>query len=280
MRESTKKASSTRRFGARVIGIVTGANRNDPAMWDALSECDIAEFRADLFDPRRIPEEFLSFRADRDRRGLSCATLLTIRLARDGGAWQDAHADRRLEIWEALGCAGREPAPDWIDIEVEEYGRLPAAFRNGVEASDVRLLLSHHDFSACPPRESLDSLLSDMLAHRPDGVKFAVTCADRGEIPGLMAFARAAAETSPNACVLSMGEAGRAMRVLGPVLGCPLAYGFLTGKAVAPGQLSAAAIARGLDDFSAALPADLMNPGGETRLLDWAEARLQGVPID
>jgi 3-dehydroquinate dehydratase type I len=263
-----------------VIGIVTGANRNDPDMWEALAECDIAEFRADLFDPRRIPEEFLSFRADRDRRGLACGTLLTIRLARDGGAWQDAHADRRLEIWEALGCAGREPAADWIDIEIEEYGKLPAAFRNGVEASDIRLLLSHHDFSACPAREALDALLQDMLAHRPDGVKFAVTCADRVEAAGLMAFARAAAAASPNACVLSMGGAGRATRVLGPVLGCPLAYGYLTGRAVAPGQLSAAAIARGLEAFSAALPPGLLEPGEESRLLDWAEARLQGVPID
>jgi len=89
-----------------------------------------------------------------------------------------------------------------------------------------------------------------------------------------MAFAREAAASTPNACVLSMGAVGRAMRLLGPVLGCPLAYGYLAGKAVAPGQLSAAGIGRGLDRFTADLPRELRSPGAESRLLDWAEARL------
>jgi hypothetical protein len=95
-----------------------------------------------------------------------------------------------------------------------------------------------------------------------------------------MAFAREAAAASPLASVLSMGGPGRAMRVLGPALGCPLAYGFLTGAAVAPGQLSARDLGRRLDDFSASLPGELLAPGAEPRLLDWAEARLQGVMLE
>jgi hypothetical protein len=70
VRQSTKKAVSIRRFGARVIGIVTGANSEEAAAWDALAQCDLAEFRADLFDPSRIPQAFRAFRAERDRRGL------------------------------------------------------------------------------------------------------------------------------------------------------------------------------------------------------------------
>jgi 3-dehydroquinate dehydratase type I len=279
-----------RRFGARVIGIVTGANRHDAAAWDALSDCDLAEFRADTFagtsgplglsDPGRLAEEFLSFRAERDRRGLACKTLLTVRLRRDGGAWPDGMAERRAGIWEALGCAGSDPAPDWIDVEIEEYPRLSASLRDGFAASPVKILLSHHDFARCPPRDRLASLLGEMLAARPAGVKFAVTCATRAEVLDLMGFAREAAAASPQACVLSMGAVGRALRVLGPVLGCPLAYGYLAGKAVAPGQLSASGIGSRLDRFSADLPAELLSPGAESRLLDWAEARLQGESID
>lgn len=287
VRQSTKKATLARRFGARVIGIVTGANRHDAAAWDALSDCDLAEFRADTFigpsgipDPGRLADEFLSFRAERDRRGLAFKTLLTVRLRRDGGAWPDALAERRAGIWEALGCAGSDPVPDWIDIEIEEYPRLPASLRDALAASRVQVLLSHHDFAGCPPRDRLGSLLREMLAARPAGVKFAVTCATRAEVLDLMVFAREAAAASANACVLSMGAVGRALRVLGPVLGCPLAYGYLSGKAVAPGQLSASGIGSRLDRFSAELPAELLPPGSEARLLDWAEARLQGESID
>lgn len=296
MRESTKKAIPVRRFGARLIGIVTGANHKDGAAWDALADCELAEFRADTFldpaapsDAGRLRGAFLDFLSERDRRGLSFGTLLTLRLRRDGGAWPDAEADRRPRVWESLGCAGPDSvsdrAPDWIDIEIEEWGRLPSAFRNALAASGIEVLLSHHDFSGCPPRDRLRALLRDMLAFGPAGVKFAVTCGARPEVLDLMAFAREAAAATPAsgakpviAGILSMGAAGRAMRVLGPVLGCPLAYGFLTGSAVAPGQLSAAGLGRRLDDFSASLPGDLLAPGAEPRLLDWAEARLQGEP--
>ena len=237
MRESTKKATLARRFGARLTGIFTGANCQDPAAWAALADCEFAEFRGDTFigesdhpDPRRLVEAFLAFRSERDRLGLPFRILFTLRLRRDGGAWPDAQAGRRAEIWEALvPGAGKDAAPDWMDIEIEEYPRLAASLRNGIAGSRVELLLSHHDFAACPPRHRLGALLGEMLSARPEGVKFAVTCATRAETLDLMGFAREAAAASPMACVLSMGSVGRALRVLGPVLGCPLAYGFLTG---------------------------------------------------
>lgn len=278
--------SSLRRFGARVIGIVTAANRNDPAAWEALAECDFAEFRADTFAAGGglpaavdIAAAFDDFRAGCARRGLSPEMLLTVRLKRDGGAWPDAEAAHRLAVWEALGCMGPAAGPDWIDIEIERFPEMPADFRGGLRAAGVKLLLSHHDFSGCPESPGLRALLGEMRAAHPDGIKFAVTCLDRAELARLMAFAREAAAASSRACVLSMGETGRALRVLGPALGCPLAYGFLSGRAVAPGQLSAAELARLLDDFAAGLPRALLAPGSESRLLDWAEARLPGTGL-
>jgi 3-dehydroquinate dehydratase type I len=280
VRQSTKKAVSIRRFGARVIGIVTGANCGEAAAWDALAQCDLAEFRADLFDQSRIPQAYRAFRAERDRRGLSFATILTLRLSRDGGAWPDAQAERRAEIWEALAAGGKDSAAEWFDLEVEEVAGLSPSVRKAMESGRSGILLSHHDFSGCPSRERMRALLADMLAFGPAGVKFAVTCRNRDEVIALMAFAREAAAAAPLAAVLSMGAPGRALRVLGPALGCPLTYGFLTGAAVAPGQLSAPDLGRRLDDFSVSLPGELLAPGAEPRLLDWAEARLQGVLLE
>lgn len=280
MRQSTKKAVSLRRFGARVIGIVTGANCQEAAAWDALAECDLAEFRADLFDSRAIPEAYRALRAERDRRGLSFGILATLRLKRDGGAWPDAEADRRAGIWEELAAGGPGSAPEWFDLEIEEIAALAPAARDALARSGAGILLSHHDFSGCPSPARLRALLDDMLAFRPAGVKFAVTCRSAAEVGALMAFAREAAGASPSAAVFSMGPIGRASRILAPALGCRLAYGFLTGAPVAPGLFSAHDLGRRLDEFSASLPGDLLAPGAEARLLDWADARLQGVPLE
>jgi 3-dehydroquinate dehydratase-1 len=269
--ESTKY-----RFGARIIGIVTASNRSDPAIWGALSQCDIAEFRADGFEPATLAPSVREFRREcLARLGRSLPVLFTIRLKRDGGVWPDAEAGLRVAVWESLGLDGTEAACEWVDVEVEEFASLPMRTRNLLAAGSAKLILSHHDMKATLPREALRAMLADMLSHRPAGVKFAMTCANREEVLDLLGFAREVSAKSPNGGVLSMGRSGRATRVLAPLLGCPLTYGHLTGGAVAPGQLSA----RELGAFYADLPAAPGDGDDLSRLLDWAEARIEGVSL-
>jgi 3-dehydroquinate dehydratase type I len=269
-------------FEARIIGIVTAANRTDPAMWDALAECDIAELRADGFEAASIVEELRSFRRDAaERFGRPMKTLLTLRLNRDGGAWPDADAAAREPVWQALGLDGNDPLCDWVDVEVEEFGSLAYRTKTLLQSGTAKLLLSHHDFRRCRPREGLGALMGEMLTHKPDGMKFAVTCENRRDLLELLAFARDLAAATPHGCALSMGAEGRVSRVLGPLLGCPFTYGYLTGGAVAPGQISA----RGLNAFFKGMPgpgtgkpagtADLAGMD-DSDLIEWAEARIAG----
>lgn len=277
MGQSTKNG-----FEARIIGIVTAANRTDPAMWDALAACDIAEFRADGFEPGRIIDELRSFRRDSAfRYGRPMRTLMTLRLKRDGGAWPDADAAAREPLWHALGLEGNEPLCEWVDVEVEEFGALAAGTRSLLQTGSAQLMLSHHDFRRCLPRQGLGGLMAEMRTHRPDGMKFAVTCENRGDMLELLAFARDLAAATSCGCALSMGAQGRASRVLGPMLGCPFAYGYLTGGAVAPGQISA----RGLKAFFRGIPeTGSGTPGGiadmnDSDLIEWAEARIAGESL-
>jgi 3-dehydroquinate dehydratase-1 len=285
--ESIVGESTKNPFGARIIGIVTASNRMDPGIWDALAECGLAEFRADGFAPGSIAAEARGFREECVRRfGRSLETILTIRLGRDGGAWPDAEAGRRVPIWEAL-LRETPPACDWLDVEAEEIGALPAGLRAALQAGPVKLLVSHHDFQACPPRPELRRLIGGMAAYRPQGMKVAVTCRSREELIGLLGTARDMAAATDDGCVLSMGGLGRSSRVLAPLLGCPYTYGYLTGGAVAPGQLSA----RGLAAFFRGLPADAgkgargampaLGPDAEPtgEWVDWAEARITGVSL-
>jgi 3-dehydroquinate dehydratase I len=288
--------STKNRFEARIIGIVTASNRSDPSMWEALKLCDIAELRADGFPPGSVVEEARAFRREsRLKLGRPIETLLTLRLQRDGGAWPDSQAALREPIWQSLGLdgtgsdgepggqgpGGQGPLCEWIDVEVEEFASLSYKTRSLLRSGRARLLLSHHDFRRCRPREGLAALMGEMRTHDPDGMKFAVTCENRRDLAELLAFARDLAEATPNGCALSMGAPGRASRVLGPVLGCPFAY--LTGGAVAPGQLSAGelrAFFEGLkaDGLDAAALAE--RRGAENmELVDWAEARIAGDTI-
>jgi 3-dehydroquinate dehydratase len=268
-------------------------------MWEALKLCDIAELRADGFAPGRVADEALSFRREsRAKLGRPIETLLTLRLQRDGGAWPDSDAALREPIWQSLGLdrdrdepgepagqgpggqgpGGQGPLCDWIDVEVEEFASLSPKTRALLHSGRAKLLLSHHDFRRCLPREGLAALMGEMQAHSPAGMKFAVTCGSRGELSGLLDFARDLAEATPYGCALSMGGPGRASRVLGPVLGCPLAYGYLTGGAVAPGQLSAGE----LKAFFGGLDAEALaqrRGAGNMELVDWAEARITGDTI-
>jgi 3-dehydroquinate dehydratase type I len=264
--ESTKN-----RFGARIIGIVTAANRTDPAIWDALADCQMAELRADGFERSTISREAGDFRGECIRRfGHPLETLLTIRLKRDGGAWPDSEAPLREEVWQSLGLEGNDPVCDWVDVEVEEIASVSARTRSLLASGAAKLLLSHHDMRKSLPREGLRGLMLEMQRHRPAGMKFALTCGTPEELLDLLLFAREVAAATADGCVLSMGPTGRSSRVLAPMLGCPLTYGFLTGGAVAPGQLSV----RELRNFYRDLSPDRREPEIDSHLLDWAEAQV------
>jgi 3-dehydroquinate dehydratase type I len=279
--------STKNRFEARIIGIVTASNRTDSALWPALAECDVIELRADGFPAENIPEAARALRREcLEKLGRSLPILLTIRLKRDGGAWPNEDAALREPIWQAMGLDGHEPGGqgplcDWVDVEIEEFDSLSYKTRNLLQSGSADLLLSHHDFQRCRSREGLSSLMAEMQEHKPDGMKFAVTCGDRGDLGELLAFARDLAAATPNGCALSMGEAGRASRVLGPVFGCPFTYGYLTGGAVAPGQLSA----RELRAFFRGMPGGiaegktLKSDMSDMQWVDWAEARIAGESL-
>jgi 3-dehydroquinate dehydratase type I len=259
----------------RIIGIVTARNLHDSEAIAALDDCSHAELRADGMEPSQIPAILEDLRAEIGRRrgGRGIDMILTLRLQRDGGAWEDAMADEREKVWLAVLERGRFSG--WIDIEAEEWPRLSPQLRGALETGTCRVLLSRHDFQACPPIADLRGQLDHVKGRVVSGFKAAVTCKSRGELLDLLAFAREAAAATPNASVFSMGEAGRTSRVLAPLLGCPFTYGFLTGSAVAPGQLSA----RAMKDFYRGLPERDWSERPLEELLDWAEGRLSGGAI-
>lgn len=264
------------RLGARIIGIVTPANRNDPEAWRALTECDLAEFRADLWEPSEIVEEVRAFRdACIAKFGHSLDTIFTIRLEKDGGTWPDKAAKDREKIWLSLGLDTEDPPCEWIDVEVEAFAALSPQFRSVLAAGRVKTLASRHKMHGSYSAPDLRRLGQELLDTGANGVKLAVTCINRTEVLDLLAFASVIAKANPQACVLSMGDVGKVTRVLGPILGCPLTYGYLSGRGVAPGQLSV----RKMREFYTNTDTLKLQNLSVIELLNWAEARLSGASL-
>jgi 3-dehydroquinate dehydratase type I len=257
----------------RIIGIVNSSNLHDAKAMDALADCETAEFRADGIKPQEIPGALWALRDSIARKYAGkIDIILTLRLRRDGGVWENARAAEREQVWLSLL---EDPASfsGWLDVEAEEFPRLSRRMRSALGSGGIKVLLSHHDFQGCPPIAELKRQLKMMQGEGLSGFKVAVTCKSRREVLELLDFARATAAATPNAAVFSMGDVGRATRVLGPMLGCPLTYGYLTGAAVAPGQLSAHA----LRDFYRGLPERDWSAVPSAELADWADARLAEV---
>jgi 3-dehydroquinate dehydratase-1 len=247
-----------------ILGVVNAemlARRRWP---DALWQCGGVELRADGLPPDDIAGTVADFDAEKGRRGFAGPVFFTLRLRRDGGAWEDGAAAERSAVWESLPPG----TCDWADLEIEEIARVTPTALDSLQSSGVKILLSHHAFSPEEP-PAWDALLDAMRGFRPDGVKFAVTLRDRAHAEDLLRLARRVAAEFPAAGVLGMGAAGSLTRLISPLRGCPFTYGYLGAEQGAPGQLPAAAMRAFFAEAAGAHPAA---DAAEAVWLDWAEA--------
>ncbi len=231
--------------------------------------CDGVEIRADGLPPAEVLPAVEAFAAEKKRRGFKGPVVFTLRLRRDGGAWEDARSSERGSLWLALS-EHPDRLCDIVDVEIEEAASLTPAIWNALRAKKFQVLLSHHAF-ASEDSAHWDRQLKAMETFRPDGVKFAVTPENTGQVESLLRFARKVAEQFPLSCVIGMGEAARATRLVSPLLGCPITYAFLEDGPVAPGQLSVEAL-RACFARTEGRPA---HGAAEKEWMDWAEDALQ-----
>jgi 3-dehydroquinate dehydratase type I len=219
-----------------ILGIVTArmlAGRRYP---ESVWKCDGVELRADGLPPDGVLPAVEAFAAEKIRRDFRGPVVFTLRLGRDGGAWDDAKAGEREFLWRDMAAQTR-PLCDILDIELEAAALIDSKAWRASGGKRLKRLLSHHAF--VPEEPSVwEKYLDSMKAFNPEGVKFAVAVRSLEETVSLLRFAREVAKQFPLSCVIGMGDAGRTTRVLSPLLGCPVTYAFLEEGPVAPGQLS------------------------------------------
>lgn len=210
-------------FPTKVVASVTSL---DEAKEGVALGADVLEVRVDLAQekPQLLVESI--FR-------LNKPLIATIRPTWEGGAYKGSDRER-TKLFKAL-----IPVSDYIDVElraknVDEIVAL-------VEGSDALSIISYHNFEKTPPKKEMMDIV--VRCHeKGDIAKLAVT---PGSLRDVLRLFEVTLKSERPICTIAMGEIGAHSRIVAPVYGSQLTYGYVR-KPVAPGQMRVDRITEGL----------------------------------
>jgi 3-dehydroquinate dehydratase-1 len=158
--------------------------------------------------------------------------IVTNRMRSEGGAFVGSEEERIDLLLEASAYA------DFIDIELRAEARDWL-----LKKLDLPSIISYHDFSGMPSPEELQSILNEMAEAGALISKIAATPKSLRDNLNLLELLT---KTDRLLCVIAMGEMGRHMRVMAPIYGSVLTYGYVS-SATAPGQMSVAELRHAME---------------------------------
>lgn len=190
-----------------------------------VESADILELRIDMFD---ITEEENIEEIIRRARSFDKPLIATIRSEKEGGK-SFIDDDTRFRLFKKI-----IPFVDMIDIELSSEG-LFENLKPLVEEENKFLIGSYHNFNETPEDPVIEEIFLRAKKKGADIVKIAVTANHREDLIRMASFT--IRHRKDNIITISMGEHGRASRLVFPVLGSMITYAAVTATS-APGQLS------------------------------------------
>jgi 3-dehydroquinate dehydratase-1 len=211
-------------FPPKVVASVTS---RDDAKEAASLGADLIEIRVDLV------EEDRQALVESVYRNVDCPLIVTIRPEFEGGKFAGSEKERIGMLKEMA------PYAEYIDVELraKNVERLIAT-THGTEAMPI---VSYHDFEGTPPNAEMLSII-DRCIEKGAIAKLAVTPHDMSDV--LRLFEVTLISKRP-VCTISMGSLGMHSRMMAPVYGSLLTYGYVR-RPVAPGQIRVDRILEGL----------------------------------
>ena len=210
-------------FPPKVVASVTSP---DEAREAVVLGADIIEVRVDLASgaPETLVESI--FQLDKP-------IIVTIRPTWEGGAYTGSDSDRAGIFTQLM------PMADYIDVELR--AKNIDELMSLTEGSEAHTIISYHDFEKTP---AVNEMI-DILAHcheKGDIAKLAVMPRNLEDVLGLL---EATIRAKRPVCTIAMGEIGAHSRIMAPLYGSLLTYGYVK-KPVAPGQMRVDKIVEGL----------------------------------
>ncbi len=215
---------------APVIAAVLKRLSIDAAARAEASGAAIIELRIDLLEPeeRSIEKvkEFLT--------SLNMSVIITNRRREEGGSFMGTE-DERIEILRSIMAT---EMVDAVDIEFLADGRDEII--EEAKKHHIPVILSFHDFSGMPAPAEILELIDAMYNAGGSIAKIAVTPGTPYDTLNLLQLTHQVSSDGHGQLLITigMGDWGRHLRVIAPLYGSVLTYGFIEDEAVAPGQFS------------------------------------------
>jgi len=215
---------------------------------------DAVELRLDLFKPEEREATRVKAFVEALREEAKAGVILTNRSASEGGKFEGSEDERLSLLKEALEAS----EADAVDVEYFADPRKRAEIVALSRKLNATVIFSFHDFAGMPDAAELEHLALKMHAEGADIAKIAVTPKTAEDALKLLELtlklkaSKASREAGEKGVAfIGMGSVGRHLRVLAPIYGSALTYGFLEGEeSVAPGQLSISELRSMIDKLS------------------------------
>lgn len=231
-----------------VIAAVTSVRNTDS---NAAATADSAEM-----EPRDLAEAVLNLAPYVTAAGLP--VLMTLRTGFEGGqaeVGEDVYTEVLRTVISGLAEEAGLPEPakrsagvTWaLDVEIERSGATELI--EAAQDRGISVVASHHNFAGTDSAEAMGATFTAMADAGADVAKIAMmptSGADFAELLG--ATARAEETLGIPVLGISMGQLGRASRIMGADFGSCATFAQL-GESSAPGQIAVADLAGVIDEL-------------------------------
>jgi len=128
---------------------------------------------------------------------------------------------------------------DFVDIEFLSPPAGKTKLAEKAKSLHIPVIFSFHDFRGMPGRSELLKIIASMYEDGGSIAKIAVTPETLSDALLLLDLTHELSREGKLVAIIGMGAIGRHLRVIAPLYGSVLTYGFIEGEEeVAPGQFS------------------------------------------
>ena len=222
-----------------IVAVLRTLSHQDAAR-AAEEGADVLELRVDLLKQEDQSLERITGFLDT----LSLPIIITNRNRAEGGAFSGTEQER-LALLGSILDAGTVHA---VDVEFFSSATERRQLIAKAHERHVPVICSFHDFAGMRSRDELLQIVTCMHERGGSIAKIALTPESLDDTLMLLAFTHELTRKGKRIALIGMGTFGRHLRVIAPLYGSLLTYGYLEGgQAIAPGQLSVRQLRRMLE---------------------------------
>lgn len=197
--------------------IVASIGNLDSAIQVKMLGADLLEIRIDLLD---VDARKLLM----DLKRLGLPLIITNRMKQEGGSWEGSEEERIRTLTSLL------PLADAVDIEL--CARERDAVVKKAKSAGKTVIISTHDFQGTPELDVMMGVIRESFEAGADIAKLAVMPRSLTDVLRLL---EATLSSKGAVCAIAMGGMGRHSRVIAPIYGSVMTYGYVDAP-IAPGQ--------------------------------------------